>query len=292
MGIGDRDYMGGGGFAPRVRGYDPVWVIIGINVLVFILWQVADGRFMRLNFLVSRESLEAGRVWTLLTAAFSHESLFHLLVNMLVLFGFAQALRARWGDRRFVRFYLAAAVFSSACQPLTAYLGWAANPALGASGAVCGVVACFAIYYPKATILLWGLIPMPAWFLVAALCAYDLYGLIETRRSGPSGIGHAAHLAGACAAAVFVYFIEPRLGAAGSRRRARRAREPRGRVLRPDESTWGRSDVDHGDAARDPDDQLLDMLLTKVQKGGLDSLSSEERHLLERISEKRRSGRR
>ena len=302
MGIGDRDYMGSRGGLRGPSSWNPIWVIIAINVIVFIVWQMSGPptranprpgnpelfRFMYDNFTVSKFNLTHGRVWVLFTAAFSHNSFGHILINMLIFFGFGQALLHRWGARRFVLFYLGAALISSAFHPLFSLLGWPSNAALGASGAIAGVIMCFALYYPKAKILLYMIIPMPAWFLVAIGVGLDVYGLINQRNGGGGNIGHAVHLGGAFAGAVYVLFIEKRLNLRGGPRRMKR---PRGRVLRPDESGWTTSKLEPPHRSTDPEDMLLDELLEKVSRGGLDSLSIQERETLERISQQRRSGR-
>ena len=74
-----------------------VSVIIGINVLVFLAWQAASvlpnlENFMVVNFLVSTSRLMHGYLWTLVTAAFSHNELWHLAINMFVLWSFGTVL--------------------------------------------------------------------------------------------------------------------------------------------------------------------------------------------------------
>lgn len=298
MGIGDRDYMRSGSRF-RMPSIGVIPAIIAINVVVFIVWQVSEPPTDRRlipgnpelysalmdNFTVSYDAMRAGRVWTLLTAAFSHMGLLHLFLNMFILHGFGRVLEERWGSRRFLGFYLIAALISSAAHPLFTALGWSATPALGASGAIAACVVCFALYYPKATLLFMLVIPMPAWFLVIAITAWDLWGLIEQRGKSGGGIGHAVHLGGAAVGAIYVLFIE--------RRRIRLGRvlgrsRPRGRVLTPSESPWS---VPERRGPPGVEETRLDELLEKVSRGGLDSLSMEEREQLERISEKRRQGR-
>lgn len=286
MGIGDRDYMRPGSrFAFLALGVIPT--IIAINMAVFIAWQTASPRLMLDHFTVSAENLAAGRWWTLLTAAFSHIKLFHILLNMLVLYGFGRMLEERWGTRRFLLFYLVAAVISSFAHPLTTWLGWPDGPALGASGALAALFMCFAIYYPHAKILFMFVLPLPAWLLVALLAALDLYGLIDQRSGGQMissvKIGHAVHLAGSLCGLAYVFLIERgRLSPGGGRRRRRV------RILHPEESPWRSAAPPE---PFDPDERRLDDLLDKVSRGGLDSLSVEERDTLERISARRRQRR-
>ena len=68
--------------------------IIKLNVFVFFLWMILGpaNSFMTHTFLVSWNSLNEGRIWTLITSVFSHSLLFHLLINMYVFFGFGTIL--------------------------------------------------------------------------------------------------------------------------------------------------------------------------------------------------------
>ena len=89
-------------------------VVIALNVVVFGLWWAATAggaleRFLAENFVVSTLHLAQGRVWTLLTAEFSHIESWHLFLNMFVLWSFGSILERLWGRLRFVAFYLVAA---------------------------------------------------------------------------------------------------------------------------------------------------------------------------------------
>ena len=190
-----------------------VSVIIGINVLVFLAWQAASvvpglGDFMVVNFLVSTSRLMHGYVWTLVTAAFSHNELWHLAINMFVLWSFGTVLERLWGTRTFVLFYLAAAVFSSLshCAVSSFLMGNGNIPALGASGAVSGLLLAYALYFPRHKILLFGVIPVPALAGVLAFVGIDLWGLVAQSRGGGLPIGHGAHLGGALAGALMYFF--------------------------------------------------------------------------------------
>src|SRR5206468_4045032 len=114
-------------------------------------------------FLVSRELLNDGHYWTLLTSEFSHREVWHLAMNMMVLYSFGRVLVQIWGARRFLVFYLSAAVAASIAHVSVGWLIGRDNPALGASGAVSACLAAFAFLYPRHRILLFGAVPMPAW---------------------------------------------------------------------------------------------------------------------------------
>jgi membrane associated rhomboid family serine protease len=188
-------------------------VIIGLNVLVFLGWQAAAFApglqpFMMGNFLVSTAHIVHGFIWTLVTAAFSHSELWHLAINMFVLWSFGTVLERLWGSRVFVVFYLVAAVVSSIshCAVSSILLGNGNIPALGASGAVSGLLLAYALYFPRNKILLFGIIPIPALAGVLAFVGIDLWGLMAQSRGGGLPIGHGAHLGGAFAGVLMYFF--------------------------------------------------------------------------------------
>lgn len=195
---------------PMDRRPVAVQVIIAINVLVFLVWQAA--RFdetieavMAGNFLVSTAHLLHGHVWTLVTSAFSHIELWHIALNMFVLWSFGTVLEKLWGTRVFVVFYLVAAVVASAshCFVSTVLMGDSGQAALGASGAVSGLLIAFALLFPKNRILVFGIIPVPALVGALAFVAIDLWGLFAQTQGGGIGIGHGAHLGGALCGFLF-----------------------------------------------------------------------------------------
>ena len=202
---------------PPVRRRRPrtpaVSVIIAVNVLVFLGWQAAGvvprlGDFMVTNFLVSTAHLLHGLVWTLVTAAFSHSEIWHLALNMFVLWSFGTVLERLWGTRVFVVFYLVAAVAASLshCVVSSVLMGNPEIPALGASGAVSALLLAYAFHFPRHKILLFGIIPVPALAGVLGFVGLDLWGLLAQSRGGGLPIGHGAHLGGALAGAMMYLF--------------------------------------------------------------------------------------
>ncbi len=249
-------------------------VIIALNVLVFLGWQVARVTpswqpFFVNNFLVSPLHLEHGLYWTLLTSEFSHNALWHIAINMIVLYSFGAVLERLWGVRLFTAFYLAAAVLASASHCLTTVLvlGRQNISALGASGAIAGLLMAFALIFPHERILILGIIPIPALVGALAFVGLDVWGLIAQERGGGLPIGHGAHLGGAAfGAAVYYLYFKPRL----HRARALGGTHPPTLTLEPDEAVE------------------LERLRTKLEEQGPESLEEDERAFLERLRQRLR----
>jgi len=191
-----------------------VIILLAINTGVFILWLLlGDSPFMLDNFLVSWNALRAGRYWTLLTSEFSHVLFLHFFINMFVLMSFGPYVEQAIGSRRFVFFYLLAAVVASLSHAgVSAFLlGKPDLPALGASGAIAGVILLFAFLFPRARILLFGLIPMPALMGALLFVGLDVVGLIAQWEGGGLPIGHGAHLGGALTGTLYYLFVVRRM---------------------------------------------------------------------------------
>lgn len=182
-----------------------------LNIIVFGLWSIADGElfeFMVSNFLVSTMHLEFGKYWTLITSVFSHNLFFHLLINMFAFYGFGMALEAILGPKRFLLFYLCAGILGSVghCFVSSYFLEDPTIPALGASGAVSGVILLFSLMFPREKILILGILPIPAIFGALLFVAFDIWGVIDQTRGGTLPIGHGAHLGGALFGLLY-YFL-------------------------------------------------------------------------------------
>lgn len=225
MNVQDPFAAGGAPPNPPVRRRRPrapaLKVIVGLNIAVFLAWQAAAFlawdlaeanpgplAFMVENFLVSTAHLVHGYLWTLVTAAFSHKDFLHLAINMFVLWSFGTVLEHLWGTRPFVVFYLTAGVVASICHCAVSSLlmGNGEIPALGASGAVSGLLMAYALHFPRHKILLFGIIPVPALAGVLGFVGIDLWGLLAQTQGGGLPIGHGAHLGGALAGALMYFF--------------------------------------------------------------------------------------
>lgn len=183
------------------------WVtklIIVINVFVFLSWNFLDNQmnvnsWMFRHFLVSWDGLMQGRVWTLITSVFSHNSLIHLFFNMYVLFNFGPIIETVLGTKSFIKFYLMAGLVSSLTHVCVSafLLEKPGLPALGASGSISGIILIFSLLFPRQILLLFGLIPIRALYGALIFVGLDLWGLIMQSEGGGLPIGHGAHLGGA-----------------------------------------------------------------------------------------------
>lgn len=171
--------------------------LVAVNIAVFALWQYPElvaTETMAAHFLVSLEAVTSGRVWTLLTSCFSHVDANHLLFNGIALWVFGRSVELVVGPRRLLGLYLVGGILASIGHVAFGLAAGSDNPALGASGSVMAIGVVYGALFPRQTLLIGFIIPMPAALAVALFIVLDLLGLFG---AGLSNIAHAAHLGGA-----------------------------------------------------------------------------------------------
>jgi len=192
-----------------------VRALLLINLGVFVLWSfpIVPPSVLGENLLVSWSLLTEGRIWVVATSMFSHNLLLHLLVNMIVLLSFGGPVERVLGSRRFLTFFLVAGVIASIAHAVTSnlLLDRPGLRALGASGALAGVLMLFSFSFPKAKVLLFFIVPVPAILAALAFIAIDVWGLIAQMGGGTLPIGHGAHLGGGLAGIVYYLMVREEL---------------------------------------------------------------------------------
>jgi membrane associated rhomboid family serine protease len=189
---------------------------IFLNLIVFLLWTLSpmtvSQEFLIQNFLVSWDALLEGRFWVLLTSVFSHLHFFHFMINMLVLRSFGPVILYAFGKRVFISFYLLAGIFSSFSHAALSMLLMhdPSLPALGASGAIAGLILLFSLLFPNEKILFFGIIPVRAIWGAVLFIGLDVWGLIAQSKGGGLPIGHGAHLGGAFVGILFFLSLRRR----------------------------------------------------------------------------------
>lgn len=167
------------------------------------------------------------RPYQIFTHMFTHAGLGHIFFNMFSLWMFGRMLENIWGPKKFLLFYLVCGIGSAVAHMTMAYfqyqpiqealeLAKAAGQteyvdlilsqpmyAVGASGAVMGVLVGFAYLFPNTELmLLFPPIPIKAKWLIIGLVAFDLFGGLGKTSDG---IAHWAHLGGAAMGFILVY---------------------------------------------------------------------------------------
>mgnify|MGYP002397469002 CR=1 FL=1 len=140
-----------------------------------------------------------GKWYQVITSAFLHANFMHLFFNMFALYTFGSFLEAFFiqgfggftGSLYFFLIYFISLLTGSLLTVIFHYN----NPlyvAVGASGAVSGIVFSYIIFFPKSTIFVL-FFPMPAYLFALLWIGLSVYGM----KSKLGNIGHEAHLGGA-----------------------------------------------------------------------------------------------
>ncbi|XP_038893963.1 RHOMBOID-like protein 12, mitochondrial [Benincasa hispida] len=207
----DRQWGGRQSWFQRLTPNDVVLGLIIANVAVFLLWQIADPIFMSKNFTISIENVRSGRIHTLITSAFSHKEIGHIVSNMIGLYFFGMNIGRVFGPEFLLKLYLAGAIGGSAfylahnlfqASSSKSRPFWGKDPVraqgLGASGAVNAIMLLDIFLFPKSTLYLEFFIPVPAILLGIFLIGKDMLRILEN----DSQISGSAHLGGAAVAAL------------------------------------------------------------------------------------------
>ena len=203
--------------------------LIIINVLVYVAQLVVGNKFTDVIALYPINS-EFFKPYQVITHMFAHspETIFHIIFNMFTLWMFGTILERVWGPKKFLIFYLICGIGAAALHLGMQYfreraagaitqdmydqaIAAGANipryflgGALGASGAVMGVMAAFAYLFPNTQLYIMFIpIAVKAKFAIPVLIAVDLFGSFA--RIPGDNIAHFAHLGGAITGFLLVF---------------------------------------------------------------------------------------
>lgn len=198
-----------------------VKVLLIANVVAFLVdWLILQPQMGRARTLytfgfVPRLAFEGGYLWQTVTHMFMHGGLGHIFFNMFALFMFGPHLERNMGVGRFVAFYFLCGL---AAMGLQAALNWNTTvPMVGASGAIMGVVAGFGYFFPNSVLLVFGMIPVKAWKLVAFYAAYEFLQMVG---NPGSMIANAAHFGGLVMGLLVLQLVYHKYPLFGVRKRA------------------------------------------------------------------------
>jgi membrane associated rhomboid family serine protease len=217
------NYSSGGGLGsiPPV-----IKTILIINVIAFIAQNIIPGltEWGALHYWTST----LFKPHQLVTMMFLHGSIGHIFFNMFALFIFGGILENFWGSKRFFNFYMVCGIIASIITLLSVPFSASqfvnnvnaagdyssvqvieyykqTYAALGASGAIMGVMAAFAYLFPNTEMYMMFIpIPIKAKYLVPGFIAIDLFGGLGYGMKGDN-VAHWAHIGGALAGLIIVF---------------------------------------------------------------------------------------
>ena len=171
---------------------DAIKILVSMNFGIFLLQTMArtESLFFPLFGLVPKLVWSEFMLWQPFTYLFFHGGVWHVLINMFVLWMFGSELERLWGKEPFLKFYFVTGVGAGLVTMLFGLSSM--TPIVGASGSVYGILLAYGITYPNRTVYLYGIIPIKSlWFVIgigtiAFLSSFD----------DMSQISHLTHFSG------------------------------------------------------------------------------------------------
>jgi len=174
----------------------PIWVIIGLNLLLFIATWVVPDLFLFFGLI---PAAVADRPWTILTSLFLHGGIGHILANMITLYFFGRYLCTLVGGKKFLIVYFIGGILGSIFYIL---LAPSLSIAIGASGAVFAVGGVLAVMTPRLRVFVFPIpVPLPLW--VAVIGGFLIISLFPN-------VAWQAHLGGLAFGLAIGYFFRRR----------------------------------------------------------------------------------
>jgi membrane associated rhomboid family serine protease len=133
--------------------------IILINVIIYVIEMIlARTSFIEMFGLTPRLVVTKGYVWQIVTYMFLHGGIWHIGLNMFIIWMFGTPLEGVWGSNRFLNYYLLCGLGGA----LLSFVFSFNTTIIGASGAGYGILLAYAVLFPYNEIYVWGLVPVRA----------------------------------------------------------------------------------------------------------------------------------
>ncbi len=259
-------------YRPSFRQMLPQGVrwLLGLNIGIFLLQSMIPSNiWLRGLALIPAQVISGAQVWRLVTYMFLHGSLWHLLINMLVLWMFGAELERRWGTRAFLRYYFITGIGAALFGFFTYH-----DYVIGASGAIYALMLAYGLLFPNRVIYLYAVLPVKAKYFVIGLLGISLLsgigGSFSAGQSG-GGIAHFVHLGGMLVGFVYLRWdlIQKWWRSFQHQKRMQQHNQKKNvekEKLRQVE-------------------QRVDDLLARISENGFDSLSEKEKTFLKQASD-------
>ncbi len=204
-------------FTPAVKQLLIANGLVFLAVALLSVFAEGSERWIQIHFgLVPALVVFRGWIWQLVTYAFLHKGLLHILFNMLWLWMFGAQLEQDWGYNIFMQFYFFCAIGAALTTVAVSFTGQLGAspvvPTVGASGAIFGLLLAFGILHANSEVMLF---PLPflikAKYFVMGLMIIEVYLTLSAAHRPGESIAYMAHLGGALFGYLWLKFV-PRWG--------------------------------------------------------------------------------
>ena len=204
------------GAPPRERVPWCTWILAAICVAVFLFTSLDISTYAEAYGFIPAECFRQNGL-TFFTAMFLHVNFWHLIGNMYFLLIFGDNVEDALGVPKYLLLTLASGIAASLMHLV--FFQQSTIPCVGASGFISGIIAAYAVFFPKVTIsllfhirwtMIWRWVAIPAWgaFLSWMIGQTFMAALTSTTASG---VAYGAHLGGAIFGLVAGFFMRHRV---------------------------------------------------------------------------------
>ena len=251
---------------------DAIKILIIINVGLFLLRFVAKSQIDLAGIFGLSPNTVWPMIWQPITYMFIHGDLFHVLINMFVLWMFGSEMESIWGRAQFLRYYFLTGVGSGLVW-LLFNAGQSYSVLIGASGAIYGILIAYGMMFPNRTVYLYFMIPIKVKWFVVFLGAVAFLSSFNNN----TNISHLTHLSGMVIGFVYLRYYW-------------HWKDFRFSVHKQIEE-FRSSISSKRDQKKIEMQNEVDQLLDKINETGYDNLTEEEKDLLYRASKDFSQGR-
>ncbi|WP_158961290.1 rhomboid family intramembrane serine protease [Myroides fluvii] len=254
---------------------DKVQLLIVVNIVVFVvlygLSVVATSAyhsvFPYLAFVADGMS-SLGRFWTFISYSFVHANIWHLLLNMIMLFFVSNLFFTFFTTRQFLFVYFAGALGGSILYYISAFFFSMGAGLVGASAAVMAPLIAIAAFAPKMEVRLALLGRVKMIYIAAVIIVIDLFQLSSSNVGG-----HLAHLGGALVGFGYIFLLKRGIDLAKPKKRTAKNKSTFKKI-------YVNKSVDKNVTKETTTQKEIDAILDKISRSGYESLSKEEKEFL------------
>ena len=180
---------------------DAIKALIIINVGMYLLQIITSSQIDMVRvFGLSTQTIWP-LIWQPITYMFMHGGVWHVAINMFVLWMFGSELETIWGRNEFLKYYFVTGVGAGIIW-LFFNIGGSSAILIGASGAVYGILMAYAMIFPNRTVYVYFLFPVKVKWFVLFIGAIAFFSSIGTS----SNISHLTHLSGMLIGYLYLHF--------------------------------------------------------------------------------------
>ncbi len=220
------------------------------------------------------------KLWQPFTYMFLHGSWLHIIFNLIALWMFAGELEKLWGSTTFLRYYffsgLGAGLFITIMNFIV-YNKFGSSPiTIGASGAIYGILLAYGVTWPNREVLLYFVFPVKIKYLIIGFGIMEFFGTLSNAMGAGGNISHIGHLGGLISG--YLYLMRYKGKRPGTSKKSSGSNvKVINEFLKKERLKRKQQEIDKRIEAK----KIIDLLLEKIAREGMSSLTPKERKQLE-----------